>query len=335
MEKYLDECLNSLVEQTLKEIEIICINDGSTDNSLKIIKSFAKKDKRIVIINKSNSGYGKSMNMGLDKATGEYIGIVESDDFVAQNAFYEMYKIAKKNDIDVVKANFHKYMTKKGSTGTSELFLKNEIGRVIDPRKHRHIFYQQPSIWSAIYKRSFLNDNEIRFLPSAGASYQDAGFNFKVFAMAKKVFFMDEAFLFYRQDNPNSSVKSDGKIYAVKDEYDEVERFLKERDLMEEFGSTLAIVRMGGYIWNMRRLTKSTALEFAKVVKSDYIRYKEAGYFDSTELDKDAEFIVNNPIIVNPERFVKTRFMYELKDKMKTELLGVYKIVNKRMRGEK
>ncbi len=323
MEKYLDECLSSLVGQTLKEIEIICINDGSTDNSLEIIKSFAKKDKRIVIIDKENSGYGKSMNMGLDKATGEYVGIVESDDFIAQNAFYEMYKIAKENDVDVVKANFHKYVTKKGgSTGTSELFLKNEIGRIVNPREYRHIFYQQPSIWSAIYRRTFLNNNKIRFLPSAGASYQDAGFNFKVFAMAKRVFFMDEAFLFYRQDNPNSSVKSAGKIYAVKDEYDEVEDYLKERDLMDEYGTTLAIVRMSGYIWNMRRLTKEAALEFSSVVKEDYSRYKKAGYLDVKGLEKDAEFIVNNLAVVNPEKFIKIRSLYELNDKVKTKLLN-------------
>ena len=327
----MSECLSSLVEQTLKEIEIICINDGSTDDSLKIIKSFAKKDKRIVIIDKKNSGYGKSMNMGLDKATGEYVGIVESDDFVAQDAFEKMYKNAKANDVDVVKANFHKYMTEKGgSVGVSKLFLESEVGKVIDPREHRHIFYQQPSIWSAIYRRSFLNNNKIRFLPSAGASYQDAGFNFKVFAMAKKVFFMNEAFLYYRQDNPNSSVKSAGKIYAVKDEYDEVEKYLKERRLMGEYGTTLAIVRMSGYIWNMRRLTKEAASEFGKVVKEDYSRYKKAGYLDAKGLEKDAAFIINNLAIVNPDKFIKLRFWYELNDKAKIKLLNVYKKLTKR-----
>lgn len=80
VEKYLRQCLDSIVNQTLKNIEIICVNDGSTDNSLKIIQEFADKDSRIKIINKENTGYGNSMNIGFDAAIGEYIGIVESDD---------------------------------------------------------------------------------------------------------------------------------------------------------------------------------------------------------------------------------------------------------------
>ena len=329
VEKFLSECLDSLVGQTLKEIEIICINDGSKDNSLAILKKYADKDDRIKVIDKTNTGYGDSMNLGLSEAVGEYIGIVEPDDFVELNAFEKLYEIGKKNKADVVKANFYGYKTaKKGDTHKSELFLKEEVGKIVDPRKCRHIFYQQPSIWNAIYKRKFLNENQIRFLPSGGASYQDAGFNFKVFAIARRVYYMDEAFLHYRCDNPDSSVKSDGKVYAVKNEYDEVERFLKERDLMDEFGQTLAIVRMGGYIWNMRRLSRSAALEFAKVIKEAYDKYKKAGLLNSEGLEKDAEFIVNNSIIRNPERYVRTRFLYELNDKTRTKLYRAYKRLN-------
>lgn len=326
VEKFLSECLESLVNQTMPSIEIVCINDGSTDDSLKILKEYAKVDERIVIINKKNSGYGDSMNRGLEKATGEYVGIVEPDDFVELNTFEKMYGVAKEENADVVKANFFEYSTeKKDDTYKSNLFLKKDVGEVIDLRERRHIFYQQPSIWSAIYKRQFLKKNKIRFLPSAGASYQDAGFNFKVFATARRVVFMNESFLHYRQDNPNSSVKSEGKVYAVKDEYDEVEKYLGERGLMKEFGPTLAIVRMGGYIWNMRRLTKKSALEFGEIVKKDYERYKKAGYLKVDGLEEDAEFIVNNLAIRNPDKFVKVRFWYELNDKTRTKVLRAYK----------
>lgn len=331
VEKFLPECLDSLVGQTLKEIEIICINDGSTDGSLDVIKRYAKEDARIKIIDKVNSGYGDSMNKGLAEAKGKYVGIVEPDDFIEKNAFELMYELAKENDVEVVKANFYEYKTAKQiDTYKSELFLKKEVGKVIDPRKCRHIFYQQPSIWSAIYKRDFLGKNQIQFLPSAGASYQDAGFNFKVFATARKVYYLDDAFLHYRCDNPNSSVKSDGKVYAVKEEYDEVEEYLEERGLMGEFGSTLAIVRMGGYIWNMRRLTKKAALEFSKVVKRDYERYKKAGYLEAEGLEADAAFIVNNLAVRNPDKFIKKRFWYELNDKTRTKLLRAYKKIVKR-----
>jgi len=104
--KYLRECLDSIINQTLKTIEIICVNDGSTDNSLEIIKEYIY-DNRIIIINKNNSGYGDSMNQGLNIASGEYIGIVESDDFIDINMFENLYKITKKGDIDIIRSNFY------------------------------------------------------------------------------------------------------------------------------------------------------------------------------------------------------------------------------------
>ena len=114
VEKYLNQCLDSIVNQTLKDIEIICINDGSTDSTLDIIKSYADKDKRVKIIDKPNEGYGKSMNRGLDAATGEYVGIVESDDWVDTDMFKKLYDIASKNDADIVKSDFYVYTTTDG-----------------------------------------------------------------------------------------------------------------------------------------------------------------------------------------------------------------------------
>ena len=106
VEMYLDECLESLQRQTLKDIEIICVNDGSKDSSLEIIKRYAAGDSRFVVIDKENGGYGKAMNVGLDKATGEYIGIVEPDDFVPLYMYEDLYNVAAKNELDFVKADF-------------------------------------------------------------------------------------------------------------------------------------------------------------------------------------------------------------------------------------
>ena len=91
-EKYLRQCLDSIVSQTLRDIEIICVNDGSTDASLSILEEYAAKDSRIVVISKPNAGYGHSMNMGLDKATGEYMGIVDADDYILPTMYETLYQ---------------------------------------------------------------------------------------------------------------------------------------------------------------------------------------------------------------------------------------------------
>ena len=170
VEKFLDKCLNSIINQSLKDIEIICINDGSKDSSLEIIKRYASKDSRIVVIDKPNSGYGDSMNKGLDVATGEYIGIVESDDFIEKEMFEELYNLGIKYDADVVKSNFNMYWE---NPEKYVFFLDNlKVTQIaVDTSDNRKsLFWSMPAIWSAVYKRSFVVDNNIRFLATPGAS---------------------------------------------------------------------------------------------------------------------------------------------------------------------
>lgn len=276
VEKFLQQCLESVVEQTLREIEIICINDGSTDSSAEIIREFAEKDDRIVVIDKPNSGYGDSMNQGLARARGEYIGIVESDDWIDTHAFEDLYRIAKMNDADVVRANY--YQNYKGVDKKFFYVEPTATGKVVDPKHQTWIFLQAPAIWSAIYKRSFLEENDIKFLPTLGASYQDTGFNFKVWASAKRACFTTEAYLHYRTDNEASSVKSAGKIMNVSTEYADIERFLTERGLLEELGAIMVTAKFGAYYWNMLRVPPKLLDDFLKQAQNDYQEAKERGW---------------------------------------------------------
>jgi len=114
VEKYIHECVDSILVQTLKEIEIILVDDGSKDNCPAIVDEYAKKDSRVIAIHQENGGYGKAVNHGLKVATGEYIGIVESDDFIEPNMFEELYELAKSNNVEVVKSDFYKYYSDKG-----------------------------------------------------------------------------------------------------------------------------------------------------------------------------------------------------------------------------
>ena len=109
VEAYLRQCLESLINQTLQEIEFICINDGSNDSSLEILYEFKKKDKRIRVVDKKNTGYGDTVNIGINMAAGEYIGILESDDFATLNMYKILYEKAIEYDADLVKGNYYCY----------------------------------------------------------------------------------------------------------------------------------------------------------------------------------------------------------------------------------
>ena len=274
VEKYLDECLNSLAKQTLKDVEVICINDGSTDGSSNILQRYAKKYTNFTVINKKNSGYGDSMNQGLKKATGEYIGIVESDDFIEPNAFEELYKLATKTSADIVKANYF-YHSEAGDE-IHEVVKNQKLNTSLSISDNPSILLEEPGIWSAIYRRDFLNKNKIRFRTTPGASYQDTGFHFKSFCAAKRIVYTKKAYLHYRTDNANSSVKSLEKVNYIVGEYAEIEKYIGNLDLSKEAIYTLQVAKFGAYHWNLQRLPKTLAVKFAKTIKAEFKTTRES-----------------------------------------------------------
>ena len=175
--KYLRQCLNSLVNQTLKNIEIICINDGSTDNSLEIIMEYMI-DNRIIIINKSNSGYGNSMNQGIDFVSGKYIGIVESDDFVDIDMFGFLYNFTDNGNIDMVRSDYFAYFNEQEINKVEFNIIKSIYNKTFNPIEFPNIFLININIWAEIYKKDLIIKNKIRFLSTPGASFQDTSFFF-------------------------------------------------------------------------------------------------------------------------------------------------------------
>jgi len=260
VEKYIRQCMDSVVGQTLRDMEILCINDGSTDSTLTVLQEYAARDSRVRIIDKPNSGYGDSMNKGLDAATGEYVGIVESDDWADADMFATLYAAAKAHDCDLVKSNFYDY--RGGESTLHEIIPAEDAGQVIRPRERLSIFWEASFIWTGLYRREWLNGCGIRFLPTPGASYQDVGFNFKTLASAERAWFMKKAFLHYRRDNENSSIKSASKVWSVCDEHHEVERFVAGHEELASLVPVALRMKYQSYFWNFRRLAIPVDREF-------------------------------------------------------------------------
>ncbi len=307
VEKYLPECLGSIVNQTLRDIEIICINDGSTDSTLDIIKSYAEQDKRIVIIDKPNEGYGKSMNRGLDAATGEYIAIVESDDWASPDMLEKLYNTACAHQADMVKAEFVFFDNDTGTESASWGIGLNENlhNSVLTPRDDApHIIWSgHPSIWTCLYSHKMLNDKNIRFAETPGASFQDMGFKPKSLISSERFVYIPDVVLHYRK-HANNSDKNNSKIFAVCDVHDDADAWFAAN-----FGNNLKIkkilnmCRFANYIWNLRRLSGDARKQFKKRFVSDMraqMKSKEIeyNYMDSRQRVKLKHLCMNSRFAV-------------------------------------
>lgn len=310
VQKYLRDCLTSLSCQTLQDIEFICIDDGSTDESLAILNECVSHDPRFKIISKPNAGYGDTMNRGLDAASGEYIGIVESDDFASEDMFKDLYIAAKSHNLDVIKSNFYAHVSCKPAA--DDELIENLAGCTYDtvftPRKDSSIFLVQPAIWSGLYRRSFLDEYDIRFLETPGASFQDTSFNFKVFAAATRAMCIKAAYLHYRIDNSSSSVKNPRKVFCIADEYDEIWRFAREH---EEIYSALKYlipqIQFGGYLWNSDRLSQTVRPDFYNHFIDRYKTLQQKGLLREEFFTKSAWADVQS-MLSSPDSYYSRRY---------------------------
>lgn len=193
VEKYLEKCIQSVVNQTLKEIEIFLIDDGSSDSSWEIVQKFAKKDKRITAIQQENAGAAVARNQGLDRAKGEYIGFVDSDDYVDANYFEELYRAAVKYKADITRA----YVRSEIETSDDYQLVHSTDGydSYYNVRLKKEVLANKLSLtssnWLAIYKRSVVDKNKIRFIPEIRTG-QDNIFNLHISYVANKVAFVDK-----------------------------------------------------------------------------------------------------------------------------------------------
>lgn len=185
MEKYLPKCLESLIKQTLKDIEIICVNDGSMDNSLAILKEFASKDSRIRIIDNQHQGVAKTRNTGIEQSTGEYIGFVDSDDYIDLDFFEKLYNSATKSNSDIAIASILKH--KNFFNIYNAKYTKEEIAITIQDKiklceDKKHFFFYA---WNKIYHSGFIKENNIKF--SEGQIYEDVMFAIKALYYSNKI----------------------------------------------------------------------------------------------------------------------------------------------------
>ncbi|MCC2986323.1 glycosyltransferase family 2 protein, partial [Campylobacter jejuni] len=273
--KYIKECLDSVIFQSLKEIEILCIDAYSIDGTIDILKSYEKQDSRIKIIFSKKKSLGYQINLGLKEAKGEYFTIVESDDYVKLDMCEKLYALACNYDCQVVKSDFIGFKDKRSQRVFKNLSIcydQTLYNKKINSYLNLNIIINSWNMnQSSLYKMDFIKKYDIRANETQGASYQDIGLWFQILSLASSIYFYKEGFYFYRQDNEHASVKSKDKIYCVCDEFEFLDKFLdKNLELKSRLQDVFYYFKFKIYSWNLKRIDDKYKLEFLYKFSQDF-----------------------------------------------------------------
>jgi len=326
---YVRECLNSVIGQTLREIEIICVDAGSTDGTREILQKYAEKDARILIIDSPRKSYGYQMNLGLDAAAGEYIGIVETDDFVEPDMFEKLLTAALRHNADVVKSNYYWHCANRDDTEFENL-ARCQYERVFCPLQEKTIFTTTPSIWSGIYKRQMLLANSIRFNETPGASYQDTSFHFMSCFASQRYYLIKDCLLHYRKDSANSSTNTFNKVFCVSDEMHYFQKYLDAHALQNlTFQKYFMTLKYEKYKWNYEHLAAEYQWDFLKLVYKEFTEAKQNSWLQE-EFFSPAAWDDLNSILKSPLRyFMKTCKCYYARPDLSTAFTPPVQLLKK------
>lgn len=275
VEDYLRECLDSIVNQTLKDIEIICVNDGSPDNSLDILYEYQEKDNRIIVISQDNGGHAVATNVGMRKASGKYLFLMDSDDILELNALKDTYDLAEEKNVDFVlfKAinyddiNDEYYETENYSMNKVYARVKDDVFTYEDIDDL--IFNMSVTPWSKLYRRDFIEKHEIIF--PEGLIFEDNVFFWKVLFNAERICFLDQ-FLFKRRWYPfSSTTNGDLRFLSSISVINLVWDVFNEFDLFEKHKVDLYRIKVFTFNMRLQKIKPEFKDDFFSAMKNDFI----------------------------------------------------------------
>lgn len=308
VEKYLNKCLDSLVNQTLTDIEIIVVNDGSPDNSKKIIDKYLKDyPDKIKYFEKENGGQGSARNLGLTKATGEYIGYVDSDDYVSVEMYEKMYQKAKENDADIVMCSHTIVYEDSGKEMVEKLFLKTNDNKT-------NCFFNNAGVCNKIYKKELLSNFEFR----SKVWYEDIDFVTKVIMNANKIDVIDEGLYYYllRQGSTMNNNNIEKNLDILK-AFDSILTYLKENKKFAKYYEEVAYLAINHiYIAPIVRVINAKNVTNKKIIIDKLIKYMNDNFKDYRHnkylylLDRNKRIIYN---LINNKQYWLIKLIFSVK----------------------
>lgn len=272
--KYIKKCMESVCRQSLKEIEIICIDAGSSDGTAEIVEHIATLDNRIKLIKSDKKSYGYQVNLGIRHAKGKYIGIVETDDEVNSNMYEILYLKAVSINADFVKANFYGIYNEENEEKEKEYAIINNnqiYNRIITCNTQKDVFLHNiTATWSGIYNKNYLLENNILHNETYGASFQDTGFWFQTYMYAKTAMFIDVPLYRYRIDNEASSTFDSSKVYCICDEFKFILNRIIDDNKLLNFKDVFCWIFFKKYFRNLERIKEIDRVAFLKRFSDDF-----------------------------------------------------------------
>lgn len=254
-EKYLEQCLESLLRQTLIETEIICVDDGSSDTSLQILFDYTKKDKRIQIIKQQNQFAGVARNNGMRKASGEYLLFLDADDFFEPTMLEEMYKKAQTDGADICICGGKVFDEQTGKYTIAKHFLNTAMVPVEVPFSNQDIAkkifnFTSPAPWTKLFKRIFVEKNGLQFQGLQRTN--DLFFTYAALALATKINFVDDALVNYRKGNEASLQATNMKTpFDFYEALKALKKLLVERGLFKQFKTSFINRALDTSLYNL------------------------------------------------------------------------------------
>ena len=255
VEKYLEKCINSLLSQTLEDIQIILVNDGSKDNSGNIAREYEKNNKnRIIYVEKENGGLSDARNYGLKYATGDFIAFLDSDDYIEKNAYEEMYNKAIEENADYVECDFIWEFPNKIRMDKQYPY-KN---------KKEMLSFVRVVAWNKLIKRQLITDNNLEF--PKGLRYEDVEFTYKLIPFINKFAYVDKPFIHYVQRKGSIANVQNERTAEIFTVLDNVTEFYKKNNIYEKYRDELE--------YNYARYLLCSSLKRMCKIKDKTIREK-------------------------------------------------------------
>lgn len=260
VEGYLDKCLSSLVNQiTSTDYEVICVNDGSTDNSRSIIEKYVNNNKNFVLLDKVNGGLSDARNHGLKNTNSEYVSFIDGDDFVSSDYVEKTIRCMEQDNLDMLVFGYYQYYVSSNINEQTNLKIKDGIYCL---KENKDILAFTPNAaWNKVYRRNLFVDNNIEY--PFGYRHQDLGTTAKLMCHSKRIGYINEPLYHYLIDRPNNiTTQIDRNIYHIIDMAKSIMDYYKELNIFDDYNDEFEYLVKRNFIQSLRKAMKMSDKKF-------------------------------------------------------------------------